>query len=259
MGTVMNGNKWSGACVNGNVVGGLVKNGIVFYKKAMPVPSVYKRRIMVGDVLSNKTLYFNFPNDFYENILERIEINSWEYPIMALGTYSSIKEGNQVAGQLVVLSINMVDTNVYWYDNNSLSQNLSSISAGNFGEVTSINETPCYRNIYIEDPNIRPLQVGDKIVSGTKLYFNFPDDFSLNLEETAMLSIGNSYILINPDNTVLIYGLGNITFIFSPKNSSLEFTNQSSYVFKQDIGEVDVTESNIFNEYIFVDTTTLGS
>ena len=33
MGTVVNGNKWTGACVNGNIVSGLVKNGIVFYKK----------------------------------------------------------------------------------------------------------------------------------------------------------------------------------------------------------------------------------
>ena len=33
MGTIINGNKWSGACVNGNVVSGLVKNGAVFYKK----------------------------------------------------------------------------------------------------------------------------------------------------------------------------------------------------------------------------------
>ena len=33
MGTVVNGNKWAGACVDGNIVSGLVKNGIVFYKK----------------------------------------------------------------------------------------------------------------------------------------------------------------------------------------------------------------------------------
>lgn len=33
MGTIINGNKWSGACVNGNIVSGLVKNGAVFYKK----------------------------------------------------------------------------------------------------------------------------------------------------------------------------------------------------------------------------------
>ena len=33
MGTIINGNKWAGACVNGNVVSGLVKNGAVFYKK----------------------------------------------------------------------------------------------------------------------------------------------------------------------------------------------------------------------------------
>lgn len=32
MGTIINGNKWSGACVNGNIVSGLVKNGAVFFR-----------------------------------------------------------------------------------------------------------------------------------------------------------------------------------------------------------------------------------
>ena len=54
MGTVMNGNVWAGACVNGKVVSGLAKNGIVFYRK--PV-STYKRRIMVGDNIAGKNIY----------------------------------------------------------------------------------------------------------------------------------------------------------------------------------------------------------
>ena len=33
MGTVVNGNIWSGACVAGKEITGLVKNGVVFYKR----------------------------------------------------------------------------------------------------------------------------------------------------------------------------------------------------------------------------------
>ena len=32
MGTIKEGSKWSGVYINGKYVGGLVKNGIVFYK-----------------------------------------------------------------------------------------------------------------------------------------------------------------------------------------------------------------------------------
>ena len=65
MGTIINGNKWAGACVNGNVVSGLVKNGAVFYKKENLTPRIYKRRIMVGDNLKGQTIYFDFPDDYY--------------------------------------------------------------------------------------------------------------------------------------------------------------------------------------------------
>ena len=64
MGTVMNGKKWAGACVNGKTVSGLAKNGVVFYR--MPV-STYRRRIMVGDNLSNRTIFQDFPDGFYKS------------------------------------------------------------------------------------------------------------------------------------------------------------------------------------------------
>ena len=85
MGTVMNGKKWAGACVNGKTVSGLVKNGVVFYRK--PV-STYRRRIMVGDNLSNRTIFQDFPDGFYKsgmsdgeqfNLIESNNINIYEY------------------------------------------------------------------------------------------------------------------------------------------------------------------------------------
>lgn len=67
MGTVTNGKKWAGACVNGKVVSGLVKNSVVFYRK--PV-STYKRRIMVGDNLKGLTIYNDMKSGYYSVLNE---------------------------------------------------------------------------------------------------------------------------------------------------------------------------------------------
>ena len=68
MGTVMNGNKLSGVCINGKTVKGLAKNGVVFYKKETTPSVSYKRRIMAEDDLLGKTVYNDFPDDFYTEI-----------------------------------------------------------------------------------------------------------------------------------------------------------------------------------------------
>lgn len=66
MGTIINGNKWSGACVNGNVVSGLVKNGAVFYKREQGYFLIEYTDI--NDIKSeSKYLDFSLLNNFTEN------------------------------------------------------------------------------------------------------------------------------------------------------------------------------------------------
>lgn len=283
MGTVKNGVKWSGACVNGKNVGGLVKNGVAFFKKTT---QSFKRRIMVGDNLTNKTVYFDFPDNFHESITSRIGMNSWVYTIMAMQTYSHIREGNQSGGQLVVISPELYDENVYYYSyNNVLETNEAFASAGNFGVVTSISDTPCYRHCWIEDSNIRALQVGDVIKQGTKLYFTFPDEFGNDLATYSGQTLVSTNSTVDFGTLKFLTHLGagitraadpyyDYLYVTDSINSSDEnriaimafekiMTNSleknlSVYVFTSNNMATVTSIMSQFNEYVLVDTTTLG-
>ena len=196
MGTVMNGKKWAGACVNGKTVSGLVKNGVVFYKK--PV-STYRRRIMVGDNLSNRTIFQNFPDGFYKsgmsdgeqfNLIESNNINIYEY-------YNG--------GSYNVYCGNRTDSNLlYRYDlvfGRTMTK--KDVTTGTYlnATVTEINENKTYRHLFIEDENIRPLEVGDVITENTKFYFTFPDDFYNYIKSTVDTSgQGDEVIIVELDN-----------------------------------------------------------
>lgn len=177
MGTVMNGKKWAGACVNGKTVSGLVKNGVVFYRK--PV-STYRRRIMVGDNLSNRTIFQDFPDGFYKsgmsdgeqfNLIESNNINIYEY---YMGGSYNVYCGNRTNSNLL-----------YRYDlvfGRTMTK--KDVTTGTYlnATVTEVNENKTYRHLFIEDENIRPLEVGDVITSTTKFYFTFPDDFHVDIQ-----------------------------------------------------------------------------
>ena len=196
MGTVMNGKKWAGACVNGKVVSGLVKNGVVFYR--MPV-STYRRRIMVGDNLSNRTIFQDFPDGFYKsgmsdgeqfNLIESNNINIYEYYIG--GSYN-VYCGNRTNSNLL-----------YRYDlvfGRTMTK--KDVTTGTYlnATVTEVNENKTYRHLFIEDENIRPLEVGDVITENTKFYFTFPDDFYNYIKSTVDTSgRGDEVIIVELDN-----------------------------------------------------------
>lgn len=206
MGTVTNGKKWAGACVNGKVVSGLVKNGVVFYRK--PV-STYKRRIMVGDNITGKTIYHTFTFSDWDNMMadknkyieseyglldyivaNKIDGNSNDifvnYSFMGNGEYAGKKvidvstqfyhkdffpplnmNSETITLLQMIEQVGIIDTIIY----------PTIINDGNNRIVESIIDCYAYRKTFIEDENIRPLKVGDVITGNTKLYFTFPDNF----------------------------------------------------------------------------------
>lgn len=200
MGTIINGNKWAGACVNGNVVSGLVKNGVVFYKKNQQ--ELYKRRIVIGDNLSYKTIYCDFPENYYQIISEEIGMGNQRRVIISDVQTTYIVENN-LSPNFEVRVINGVQwqNNIYNYQNGNLITNLTSLSLENFGSVVTINNNQAYRHIYIEDPNIRLLKVGDVITENTKFYFTFPDDFYNYIKSTVDTSgRSDEVIIVELDN-----------------------------------------------------------
>lgn len=277
MGAVVNGNVWAGACVNGKVVSGLVKNGVVFYKREIPTPSIYKRRIMVGDNLYQVKISSDYPENFYEvfpnNHIQEILINTSGGDMSFQTTVL-----NYSYGSLVISSFG--DRLKDWYESSSenvttygnqetIFGNSIPVSERNNYNVTEIvnNENSnsylaqAYRHLFIDDPNIRPIQVGDKLVSGTKLYFNFPDDFSNQLSENESYYIFDSYgdIIIGTTKDVVQTQFIDIDFIYS-NNENIGFINKSSTIVPSIIPlTVETIEGSFFEQYVLVDTTTLGA
>ena len=261
MGTVMNGKKWAGACANGKTVSGLVKNGVVFYRK--PV-STYRRRIMVGDNLSNRTIFQDFPDGFYKsgmsdgeqfNLIESNNINIYEYYIG--GSYN-VYCGNRTNSNLL-----------YRYDL-VLGRTMTKkdVTTGNYSNaiVTEVNENEAYRHIFIEDENIRPLKVGDKIVPGTKFYGVVPDDPNLNNMNTSIYDTnGNSIAYFNFSENAFVNELqvktNQYSYTIMYSKSQFGFVNNSVLVSEVSytIGDISDSQSNPNYKYLLVDTTTLGA
>lgn len=277
MGTIMNGKKWIGAYVNGDAVSGLVKNGVVFYKKEIPTPSVYKRRIMVGDNLKGKTIYSDFPNNYvnyFSNIFDNIKTNiiSIERPDIQY----NIVENIEYYESDITLSID---------GNNSSIGLISAIYVGNtiFGDLINDSmvdfrndsdyivsliqsDNSSYRHLYIEDSNIRPLKVGDKITTGTRFYFNFPDNFKevAGLPEEALYAVRDKAddAIFNISGMGMVAGASVFTIIIYTSEDSPAgvFQNMSSAVIENNVSaEIATIESDLFDKYIMVDTTTLGT
>lgn len=280
MGTVVNGNVWSGACVAGKEITGLVKNGVVFYKREIPTPSVYKRRIMVGDNLYQVKISSDYPENFYEvfpnNPIQEILINTSGGDMSFQTTVL-----NYSYGSLVISSFG--DRLKDWYESSSenvttygnqetIFGNSIPVSERNNYNVTEIvnNENSnsylaqAYRHLFIEDPNIRPLQVGDKVVSGTKFYGVVPDDYSANNINSIIYDANNNSVgyFSFYENTAELW-------IRASSSTSFDYMFQKNPYFSvnnsQIISQTEYTVGSITNQsnpnfaYLLVDTTTLGA
>lgn len=295
MGTIINGNKWSGACVNGNVISGLVKNGAVFYKKNQQ--ELYKRRIMIGDNLDKKTLFFDFPDDFYKNFQNEFVYENYiitcENNSYLPGIAFSVGLDPNTLDRMDIYDYALgIENPIYKYDiiNNSLKSNMKkaliNVYSGESGKVISItndsNDSKIYRNIYIEDPNIRPLQSTDIITTNTKFYFNFPDNLYEELIEYYYEIESDTFIIINNENNDNIifqvdYSPDAFFTISVSYRIGMERSKVDIYVY--DEYAVSINESKLFltafeeenftiaeldtnspiYKYILVDTTTLGN
>lgn len=269
MGTIINGNKWSGACINGNVVSGLVKNGAVFYKKENLTPSIYKRRIMVGDNLKGQTIYFDFPDDYY--LIRGDDSDSGNhFLILCDNNYYQLVEMWDNDGKVIVSEMGYYYSTGHIYDFND-NINLSQVNNSPLIPATSLDvnaiydEYPSYRHCYIEDPNIRPLQTGDKIVKGTKIYGIVPDnappvDGSIIFYDDTDNSVGYFYIS-NEDNAELWLGKMSPQYIYKktpPEYGGLT-ENNSIIISETEYTIARIKGDNLLLNYVLVDTTTLGN
>ena len=220
---------------------------------------IYKRRIMVGDNLDNRTIYFTFPDDYVPTT-----IGTMGHAIIS-GQYSSIWEqpysNDPMDTEILISGLGLLRT-IYKPKDSSAKLTSTDIGVEEIGEVTAIDDSnPSYRHCYITDPHLKPLQVGDKLVNGTKLYFNFPDDFSSKLSESESYNIVDEYgdTIIYISKNIVQTQFSDLDFIYLNDSGVGEFTNKSVTTFDAFSSTVSQIEGDLFQQYVFVDKTTLGA
>ena len=278
---------------------GIKRRSSIYY----PIKEYYKRRIMVGDMLTNKTLYADFPDDFADKT--DLNLNESErafciYNNSSPGSYDvRLLEYTDGAFEYgICVGPTVLRNNIYFYniETNKLEVNENKYKMSDkVQDVTEVTDCQAYRHIYIKDPNIRPLKVGDVLKNGTKLYFNIPDNITELYSEYKHTSSTRSKVstktpilkaspsapsttdtLISkflnvtyyPDdfelplvtNLILTDGSSNIDIFKATLNQSINYKpeiNISAHTITSPTTITDYNEFDFWSQFILVDETTL--
>ena len=278
---------------------GIKRRSSIYY----PIKEYYKRRIMVGDMLTNKTLYADFPDDFADKT--DLNLNESErafciYNNSSPGSYDvRLLEYTDGAFEYgICVGPTALRNNIYFYniETNKLEVNENKYKMSDkVQDVTEVTDCQAYRHIYIKDPNIRPLKVGDALKNGTKLYFNIPDNITELYSEYKYTSSTRSKVrsktpilkaspsapsttdtLISkflnvtyyPDdfelplvtNLILTDGSSNIDIFKATLNQSINYKpeiNISAHTITSPTTITDYNEFDFWSQFILVDETTL--
>ena len=183
---------------NGTELDKVYMNNVLVFEKSKPI---YKRRIMAGDNLRNKTVYQTFPHGYKLN-LKRPSTGEISFIVTGANDFYFSKNIT-VDGHETIIGYsninNIEDNNGILYQSNSNTENFHDLQFKDSSDiiVTSIVDnstrfsTPSsdpYRYIYIEDTNIRPIQIGDNLKNAT-IYLSIPDDaYNYTTEEIGFIS-----------------------------------------------------------------------
>lgn len=278
---------------------GIKRRSSIYY----PIKEYYKRRIMVGDMLTNKTLYADFPDDFADKT--DLNLNESErafciYNNSSPGSYDvRLLEYTDGAFEYgICVGPTVLRNNIYFYniETNKLEVNENKYKMSDkVQDVTEVTDCQAYRHIYIKDPKIRPLKVGDALKNGTKLYFNIPDNITELYSEykhtrstkskvrskTPILKASPSApsttdtliskflnVTYYPDdfelplvtNLILTDGSSNIDIFKANFNQSINHKpeiNISTYIITSPTTITDYNEFDFWSQFILVDETTL--
>ena len=278
---------------------GIKRRSSIYY----PIKEYYKRRIIVGDMLTNKTLYADFPDDFADKT--DLNLNESErafciYNNSSPGSYDvRLLEYTDGAFEYgICVGPTVLRNNIYFYniETNKLEVNENKYKMSDkVQDVTEVTDCQAYRHIYIKDPKIRPLKVGDALKNGTKLYFNIPDNITELYSEYKYTSSTRSKVrsktpilkaspsapsttdtLISkflnvtyyPDdfelplvtNLILTDGSSNIDIFKATLNQSINYKpeiNISAHTITSPTTITDYNEFDFWSQFILVDETTL--
>ena len=169
------------------------------------ISPAYKRRIMVGDNLLTN-VYCDCPANYY-TVLQNKTLNSEVFIRCSdSNSWDILYDKSDEYGDFVGMAIGSDNYFYAHYSGHLYQKNM--INPSEYLEqeeptvVTYINdENPSYRHIYIEDENIRPLEIGDVIGPGTKFYFTFPDNLFEFIPNTYAPEIGEEILILQAQQT----------------------------------------------------------
>lgn len=295
MATLFNNTEITNAFFNGTELDKIYFNGVLVFEKG----GKYKRRIMVGDNLKGKILYFDgLTKEEMTNASSIMRAENLSFIIETLPDIgiSAIKGDNLPSiGIYPYLKIKSIGPTIYLYDiyNDELETYLSESTIEDDKDyiVTDIdwkyasfaggdyidNDGFLYRKFYIEDENIRPLEVGDNITNGTILYFVIPDNFYENITSVPPTGLYTNIINFDGEGTGPYDVIHIMNYCNSPSDVGMMIndggkggyiyrynegiqTNLSKYTFTFSGVETvsDIPDQYGFTQYIFVDKWTLG-
>lgn len=131
-----------------------------------PFQRITKRNIHVGDDLSGKIIYFEFPDNLYDAIIN--DVAGGQDNIITTNNHSIIEYGN-VYNSIATVSIDSWMDRVYYanFDTTEVYTNLTQMQLGNdFGIVTNVNSNlSAYQYIYIKETEILEKHRGDFLMS----------------------------------------------------------------------------------------------
>ena len=276
------------------------------------IKKAYKRRIMVGDNLTGKNIYFepydlnefgNYCRNTYykraDNTMDMIYLSIDDYfsDIVYQDIYTFEKENSSYCIDIPSKISNLTNTRLYCYDNQgaSISTNVFKIKNNinvivenithrfPYDDNAPVGDETSYRAFYIEDENIRPLEVGDNLTNNSILYFTFPDNLNISnedLRDSTIISttaaghnpFGIHGNILSYHNTISyrLYGYQTAGFvrdsIFNPEKN-IFISSIKVGDLKEDFIRDTLTFAGIVNyvdvnhpayEYILVNTKTLG-
>lgn len=241
------------------------------------------RRVQIGDNLFQKYIYSDFPWEFDDTIrgggdLTIIDTigheNSFYTILLPESGNSIIKTVNKDIEYYLYWRENSQDNSIFGKRRFFIGENDTEANKNNY-TVTSLYldgaswGQGAYRCLYIEDPNIRPVQVGDKIIEGTQLYFNFPDNpdsWLTGKYSCDVIKCGDKTIMYYVTEQPVSRATSTISSISLESNDMYAFDlntleiskNLSSYIIKFYYQDAVSYVDDKFQQYILVDTTTLG-
>lgn len=243
------------------------------------IGSYEKRFIQIGDNLNDEIIYCDLNDISWHSFKDNNTGNfiTTDSNSILLSTPSN----NETRTATIEYKIGTNTSEVLLkstYDNHGAINSAVKQLSSDFGIVSEIDTNNIgYPLVSIKNPNIRQIQVGDKITNNTKFYFKFPNNINKYISTNISLfsyiftvqGEGSGYkagLWVFNEDGLATTGEQKISLVgegWSPikkdiykYESNKNVTNETEYTFIENFGKINEIDNEL-SKYVLVDITTL--